>query len=69
MPSDVIDRLALEAWKKQGSMNIINRARASVDRTLREHVPEPLPSDTESNLRQVLKGIMNRYNIKSVPVL
>lgn len=69
MPSDVIDRLALEAWKKQGSMNMINRARASVDRTLREHVPEPLPSDTESNLRQVLKGIMNRYNIKSVPVL
>jgi len=69
MPSDVIDRLTLEAWKRQGSKNMVNRAREVVNRRLREHVPEPLPTDIENNLREVLRGIMNRYNIKSVPIL
>lgn len=69
MPSDVINRLTMEAWKKQGSKNMINGARDTVNRILREHVPEPLPTDAENNLREVLKEIMNRYNIKSVPIV
>jgi len=43
-PSDVIDRLTLEVEKKQGSKDIVSRAREAVDRMLQEHVPEPLPS-------------------------
>lgn len=69
IPSDVSDRLTLEAWRKQGSKNMINRDRDTVKEILREHVPEPLPIDVENDLREVLGEIMNRYNIKSVPIL
>jgi len=69
MPSDVIDRLTLEASRKQGSKDMITRAREIVNKTLKEHVPEPLPADVENDLREVLREIINRYNIKSVPIL
>jgi len=69
MPSDVIDRLTVEAWKKQGSKNTTSRAREIVDRILRESVPELLPTNIRNNLKEILKEIMTRYNIKSVPIL
>ncbi len=69
MPSDVIDRLTLEAERKQGSKDIIHKARETVDKILKEHVPEPLPSDVENDLRNTLKEIMNRYKVKSLPIL
>jgi len=69
IPSDVIDRSTLEASKKQESKDMITRAREIVNRILKEHAPEPLPNDVENNLSEVLREIMNRYNIKSVPIL
>jgi len=68
-PSDVINRLTLEAERKQGSKDIVNKARETVDKILKEHVPEPLPTDVENDLRDALKDIMNRYKIKSLPIL
>jgi len=69
MPSDVIDRLTLEASKKQGSKDMITRAREIVNKRLKEHVSEPLPTDIETGLSRTLREIMNRYKIKSVPIL
>ena len=69
MPSDVIDRLTLETERKQGSKDILTRARETVDRVLKEHIPEPLPTDVENDLRNVLKEIMSRYGIDSLPIL
>jgi trimethylamine--corrinoid protein Co-methyltransferase len=69
MPSDVIDRLTLEAEKKQGPKNLIDKARETVDQTLKEHVPEPLPADVENDLRNKLKEIIRRYSIESLPFL
>ncbi len=69
MPSDVIDRLTLEAEKKQGPKDLIYRARKTVDQTLKEHVTEPLPTDVENDLRNKLKEITRRYNIESLPFL
>jgi len=69
LPSEVVDRLTLEAWRRQGSKSIIERARGVVDKTLREHIPEPLSTDVERELREFLQGIMQRYRIKSVPIL
>lgn len=68
-PSDVINRLTLEAERKQGSKDIVHKAREAVDKILKEHVPEPLPPDIENDLRQTLKDIMNRYKVKSLPIL
>jgi trimethylamine--corrinoid protein Co-methyltransferase len=69
MPSDVIDRLTEEAEKKQGSRDMISRAREIVDSTLTKHVPQPLPLDIENDLTNVLKEIMSLYGIKSLPIL
>jgi len=69
MPSDVVDRSTLEASRKQTPKEMITRARDTVDRILREHVPEPLSSETERNLGETLKEIMSRYMIKSVPII
>jgi len=69
MPSDIIDRLTLEASKKQESKDMITKAREIVNRMLKDHVPEPLPTDVEKDLSEVLREIMNRYNIKSVPII
>jgi len=69
MPSDVIDRSTLEASRKQTPKEMLTRARDTVNRILREHVPEPLSSETEKNLEETLKEIMSRYKIKSVPII
>jgi trimethylamine--corrinoid protein Co-methyltransferase len=69
MPSDVIDRSTLEASRKQTPKEMITRARETVDRILREHIPEPLASETEKKLSETLKEIMSRYKIESVPTI
>jgi len=69
MPSNVIDRLTLEAERKQGSKDLIDKAREAVDQTLKEHVPEPLPADVENDLRNKLKEITRRHRIESLPFL
>jgi trimethylamine--corrinoid protein Co-methyltransferase len=69
IPSDVINRLTLEAEKKQGSQDIVSRARDTVDRVLKEHVPEPLPADVENDLKNSFKEIMSRHDVGSVPIL
>jgi trimethylamine:corrinoid methyltransferase-like protein len=65
----VIDRLTLEAERKQGSKNLIDKARETVDQTLKEHVPDPLPADVEKDLKNKLKEIAHRYSIESLPFL
>lgn len=69
MPPDIIDRLTLEAKQKQGSRDIVSKARMVVDDVLKNHVPEALPVDVENDLRRTLKETMNRYSIESLPIL
>jgi trimethylamine--corrinoid protein Co-methyltransferase len=69
MLSDVIDRSTLEASRKQKPKQMIARARETVDKILKEHEPQPLSPDVEKDLREALKEIMNRYKIKSLPIL
>jgi len=67
MPSNIIDRLTLEAERKQGSKDLIDKARETVDQTLKEHAPEPLPVDVENELRNKLREITRRHRIESLP--
>jgi trimethylamine--corrinoid protein Co-methyltransferase len=69
MPSDIIDRSTLEASRKQQPKEMITRARETVSKILKEHDPEPLPTDVEKDLKKALREIMNRNKIKSVPLL
>jgi len=69
MPSPVIDRLSLDAWRRAGSKDIVARARERVDQILAEHQPEPLPPDVEKELQEHLKAVMAKHGVEKVPLL
>lgn len=67
MPSELIDRQEHGAWKASGSEDVVQRARKIVERTLREHEPEPLPNDIEKDLDNVMIDIMEQHKISTLP--
>jgi len=69
MPSELIDRQEFKAWKAAGSKDVVKRAREIVKKTLREHRPEPLASDIEKDLDNVMKDIMKRHKISTLPLI
>ncbi len=69
MPSELIDRTEFKAWKAAGSKDVVRRAREIVKKTLREHKPEPLASDVEKDLDKVMKDIMKRHKVSSLPLV
>jgi trimethylamine--corrinoid protein Co-methyltransferase len=64
MPGGVIDRLSPDAWTKAGMKDATQRAREIADKTLRDHAPKPLPSESEERLETVFKAILKRHGIK-----
>lgn len=69
MPSELVDRQESTAWKAAGSKDVVKRAREIVKKTLKEHKPEPLPSDVEKDLDNVMKDIMKRHKIPALPLV
>lgn len=67
MPSHVINRYGASRWEAKGSKDIFQRARERVKEILATHVPEPLSSDVERELDDVMRGIAKKYNIKTLP--
>jgi len=64
IPSDVVCRLTIDAWRKAGSKDIITRAKERVERLLREHQPKPMPEERAQALEEVLNSIFKRYNLE-----
>ncbi len=64
IPSDVVCRLTLDAWKKAGSKDIITRAKERVEKLLREHQPKPMPEERAQALEEVVNSIFKRYNLQ-----
>jgi len=60
IPSTVIDKMGKSQWEKTGARNTVERAKETVDRILKEHVSEPLPSDTERQLDSFMKEVLSR---------
>lgn len=60
IPSTVIDKMGKSQWEKTGARNTLERAKETVDRILKEHVSEPLPSDIERQLDSFMKEILSR---------
>jgi trimethylamine--corrinoid protein Co-methyltransferase len=67
IPSELIDRQEFKAWKAAGSKDIVKRARETVKKILKEHKPEPLASDVEKDLDNVMKDLMKRHKISTLP--
>ncbi len=69
LPSDLIDRQTFKAWQAAGSKDIVERAREIVQRTLRDHHPEPLQSDVKKDLDNVMEDIMKQRGISALPMV
>ena len=63
VPRSVVDRQSIETWKAKGSRDSAHNAAEVVDKLLREHTPEPLPSDTEMRLDDAMNKMMKRRAI------
>jgi trimethylamine--corrinoid protein Co-methyltransferase len=68
IPSELVDRLDLKLWKEQGSKDTFKRAKEIVRKTLKDHKPEPLPSDIEKDLDTVTKKIMKAQGVDRLPL-
>jgi trimethylamine--corrinoid protein Co-methyltransferase len=68
IPSDLVDRQNLNAWKKLGSKDTVQRARDIVQRILKDHKPDPLPADSEKNLDDVARKIMRKHGVDKLPL-
>ncbi len=69
LPSELVDRQESKAWKAAGSKDIVQRAREIVQKTLKEHEPEPLASDIERDLDDVMRDTMKRHKIPTLPLV
>jgi trimethylamine--corrinoid protein Co-methyltransferase len=67
-PSDIIDRQTLPQWKRSGSQNVVERSREYLERVLATHEPAPLDDDVKRDLDEVVRAIMKRYGIGSLPI-
>ena len=63
IPSDLIDRLPTDSWIGGGSKDVNDRARKKVKSLLKKHTPKPLSKETENDLDQAFKEIINQYNL------
>jgi len=63
IPRSVVDRQSIESWKAKGSRDSAGNAAEIVDRLLREHRPESLPSDTEKRLDDAMCEMMKRRGL------
>jgi trimethylamine--corrinoid protein Co-methyltransferase len=68
IPSDLVDRQDMKAWKTQGSKDAFKRATGIAQEILRDHKPEPLPTDIEKDLGEVAKRIMKEHGIDKLPL-
>lgn len=53
----VCNRFPYESWIKNGSKNIVTRARERAAVLINTHQPAPLPDDVERELRAILKAV------------
>jgi trimethylamine--corrinoid protein Co-methyltransferase len=67
-PSKIIDRQTLPQWKRSGSQDVIQRSRKYLGRILTEHKSTPLDADIKRELDKIVKTIMKRYGISSLPI-
>jgi trimethylamine:corrinoid methyltransferase-like protein len=59
MPT-LLDRTRFETWSKAGSRDFTTRVRATVQKILKEHQPEPLPKDVTVEINRVLDEASRR---------
>jgi trimethylamine--corrinoid protein Co-methyltransferase len=68
IPSELVDRQDLKAWKALGSKDAFQRANDIAHGIIKEHRPEPLPAETEKSLDDVTRKMMKAHGINKLPL-
>jgi trimethylamine--corrinoid protein Co-methyltransferase len=69
IPSSVIDRGSLDAWRAAGSPSTFERARTRVDELLRAYQPPNLPEGLPAELRRIATTAARRFGMNELPEL
>jgi trimethylamine--corrinoid protein Co-methyltransferase len=66
-PDEVIDRNALDEWRKLGSKDAMRRASEKVERLLASHEAEPLDPAVLAHLKELMTHEAKRFGMKELP--
>jgi trimethylamine--corrinoid protein Co-methyltransferase len=69
IPSAVIDRGSLEAWKGKGSLSAKQRASEQVEKLLTSYQPTPLPPELRAELRSITLQAARKHGMDELPPL
>jgi len=69
IPSEVIDRGSLDAWKRKGARTTFERARDRVQQLLATYQPRPIPDELRSELRGIATRAARRFGLDQLPPL
>lgn len=69
IPSEVIDRGSLDAWKKKGAKTARERATDRVQKLLASYQPSPISDELRLELRQIATSAARRFGMDELPPL
>jgi trimethylamine--corrinoid protein Co-methyltransferase len=69
IPSDVVDRGSLTAWRDAGGKTAADRARDRVQSLLAAYQPRSLPDDVRSALRDITQSAAHQFGMDRLPPL
>jgi trimethylamine--corrinoid protein Co-methyltransferase len=69
IPSDVVDRGSLDAWKKGGSLSTPARASARIEQLLKTYQPNPLSPELRQELKAIAQRAAQQHGMSALPPL
>ena len=69
IPSSIIDRGSLDAWRARGSPSTFERARSRVDELLQTYQPPVLAEGLPAELRRIATTTARTFGMEELPAL
>ena len=69
LPSPVIDRGSLDAWRAQGRKTAFERARERVEALLAKYEPRDVPEDARRELREIATAAARQFGMDELPAM
>jgi trimethylamine--corrinoid protein Co-methyltransferase len=69
IPTEVVDRGSLDAWKKAGSLSSSARASHRVEQLLQSYLPNPLSHELQEELRSITQRAAQKHGMTTLPPL
>jgi trimethylamine---corrinoid protein Co-methyltransferase len=69
IPSEVMDRGSLEAWKQKGQQSSFQRAHKQIEKLLENPSPSPLSTDIRRELRNIASSAARQHGMDELPAL